>query len=216
MKLRTLLIAILAVVLISFIIGAAAYAQLPAQAVTHWNAQGQADGYSSRLSAAFLMPVMLVVIIGLLLLLPRSDPRRFNAAGFRQSYYLFILLLTLFMVYLQALTILYNLGVRFDMVQAMIPGFALLDFATAYLLRRAKPNWFIGIRTPWTLSSDQVWQETHRVGSWGFAAAGGFSLFGLIFPSLAFLFVLVPLLAVALLTIVYSYIVYRRIQKSGS
>ncbi len=215
MKPRTLLIAILAVVLVSFLVGAAAYSQLPSRAVTHWNAQGQPDGYSSRFSAAFVLPILLAFVVGLLLFLPRIDPRRFNAAGFRLSYYFFILLVVGFMLYLQALTILYNLGIHFDLLTAMIPGFAILDFATAYVLRRAKPNWFIGIRTPWTLSNDQVWQETHRVGSWGFVAAGALSLFGLIFPREAFLFIIVPLLAVSIFALAYSYFAYRRIQKTG-
>jgi uncharacterized membrane protein len=211
MKTRTWLIAVLAMLAISFLIGIVSYSQLPAQAVTHWNAQGQPDGYSSRFSAAFLMPILLVFVVGLMLLLPRIDPMRFNAAGFREPYYFFVVLIVAFMLYLQALTILYNFGVHFDMVQAMIPGYVLLDFATAYLLRRAKPNWFIGIRTPWTLSNEQVWTETHRVGSLGFAIAGALSLFGLVFPSQAFLFIIVPLLIVAVYTVAYSYFSYRRI-----
>ncbi len=215
MKTRILLIAVLAIVLASFIMAALAYPQLPARGVTHWNAQGQPDGYSSRFAAAFILPIMLVVVVGLLLLLPRIDPRRFNAAGFRQSYYGFIVVLAAFLVYLQALTMLYNFGVRFNMLQAMIPGLALLEFGAAYLMLHARPNWFIGVRTPWTLSSDQVWRETNVVAARGFAISGIIALFGLALPSLAFLLVIVPILFVAFYSIVYSYAAYRRIHKAG-
>ena len=211
MKTRTFIIATFILIIVSLLVGVASYSRLPAQAVTHWNAQGQPDGYSSRFSAAFLMPIMLVVVVGLMLLLPRIDPMRFNAAGFRESYYFIVLLVVVFLVYLQALTILYNFGVHFDMLLAMTPAMALLDFALAYLLRRTKPNWFIGIRTPWTLSNAQVWEETHKVGSIGFVVAGVLTLFGLLFPQQAFFFIIAPLLTVAVYTIVYSYFSYRRI-----
>ncbi len=215
MKQRTLLIAILVVVLVSILVAAVSYPQLPARGVTHWNAQGQPDGYSSRFGAAFIMPIMLVATLALVLFLPRIDPRRFNAAGFRQSYYLFTLGFAVFMLYLQVLMTLYNLGIHVDMLRAMIPGIALLDFVSAYLMRRAQPNWFIGIRTPWTLSSDQVWAETHAAAYRGFLIAGALALFGLVFPSLTLVLVVVPILLVSIYAIIYSYIAYQRIHKAG-
>ena len=77
-------------------------------------------------------------------------------------------------------------------------------------MRQAKRNFFIGIRTPWTLSSDHVWDETHRLGSILFIASGILALFGAFFPDYAIWFILVPVLGSTLFLLVYSYILYQR------
>ncbi|MDO8755746.1 MAG: SdpI family protein, partial [Anaerolineales bacterium] len=80
-----------------------------------------------------------------------------------------------------------------------------------FLLRRAKRNWFIGIRTPWTLSSDRVWNETHRLGSPLFMASGGLALLGAFFSgTIAFWLMFVPLIGSTLFLVIYSYVLYQR------
>jgi uncharacterized membrane protein len=97
------------------------------------------------------------------------------------------------------------------MSEAMLPALGVLFIFVGYLMRKAKRNFFIGIRTPWTLSSDRVWDETHRVGSVMFMVAGVLAFLGSLFGgTTAFWLIFVPIMASVLVTLVYSYILYQR------
>lgn len=183
----------------------------PGQMASHWNAAGEVDGYSNRESALYLVPAMQAGLAILLMLVPSIDPRKANIRLFRPLYNLFVVIFVVFMGYIHGLTLAWNLGMKFDFVRWMSPAYALLMFFTGYLVQNAQPNWFIGIRTPWTLSDPQVWAATHKAGGWAFKITGLLCLFGLFFPSAAFLFLLVPAVACALGLIVYSYILYHRL-----
>ena len=95
----------------------------------------------------------------------------------------------------------------------MIPAFAVLLYFAGVLMGKAQSNWFIGIRTPWTLSDNRVWEQTHRIGGIAFKVCGAISLVGLIFPRLAIWFLLIPLLGTAFGLILYSYLYYRSLHK---
>ena len=93
----------------------------------------------------------------------------------------------------------------------MIPAFAALMIGVGFLTERALPNWFIGIRTPWTLSSPTVWQKTHRLGGLTFKIAGLLCLLALLFPpEIGLLLSLIPILAASIIPVVYSYQLYRK------
>ncbi|MCD6528067.1 SdpI family protein [bacterium] len=98
------------------------------------------------------------------MIIPKIDPLKKNLEKFRNYFERFFILLFLFLFYLYLLTIFWNLGLRFYIGQAMIPALAILFYYCGVLLEKAKRNWFIGIRTPWTLSSDEVWDKTHQLG----------------------------------------------------
>ena len=91
------------------------------------------------------------------------------------------------------------------MVQMLAPAFGVLFYCLGILLGNAKRNWFVGIRTPWTLSSDVVWDKTHKMGGKLFKAAGVVAFLGVLVPAYALLLVIVPVIAVAVYTFVYSY-----------
>ena len=116
------------------------------------------------------------------------------------------------MIYLYILTLRWNLGYTdFEMSKALLPAMGILFFFIGYMLRKAKRNFFIGIRTPWTLSSDYVWDETHRLGSVLFMVSGALAFIGSFFGGmLAFWFLFVPLIGSTLFALVYSYVLYRR------
>jgi uncharacterized membrane protein len=122
------------------------------------------------------------------------------------------MLIVAFMLYMYALTLRWNLGYTdFGMSKAMLPAMGILFFFIGYMLRKAKRNFFIGIRTPWTLSSDKVWDETHRVGSVLFMISGVFAIIGSLFGGMtAFWFLFVPIIGSTLITLVYSYVLYQR------
>ena len=92
----------------------------------------------------------------------------------------------------------------------MVPAFSALFYLAGVMLSKAKRNWFIGIRTPWTLSSDRVWDKTHRLGAKLFKASAIIGLFGIVFINYAFVLMIAPVLASAVISIVYSYMEYNR------
>jgi uncharacterized membrane protein len=185
--------------------------RLPDQMASHWNTANQVDGYISRFWGAFLMPVMSIGILVLFLIIPSIDPLKANIAQFREYYNTFITLIVVFMTYMHILTILWNLGYnQFNMGTAMLPAMGLLFIFAGIMMRQAKRNFFIGIRTPWTLSSDRVWDETHRLGSILFIVSGILALFGAFFEEYAIWFILIPVLGSTLFLLVYSYVLYRQ------
>ncbi len=188
--------------------------QLPDQVPSHWNDQGQVDGYSSKLSSILLMPGILLATLLLLLAVPSIDPRKANIAKFRPQYNIFILCFVLFLAYLYVLTLLAGLGVKIDMNRMLMPAFGLFFIFVGSMVRHAKRNYMIGIRTPWTLHSDVVWDQTHRVGGIAFMIAGAVTMLTVFVPQFAFPVMMVSVLFVAVGTIVYSYIVYRQVDNN--
>lgn len=210
MNMRRTLYAILLLTLLGAALSLWAYPRLPDMVPSHWNAAGQIDGYMPRTASLILMPAMILGVGLLLLYIPLIDPLRANVDRFRGSYNWIIVGISAFMLFMHVLTLLAGLGVRFNILYLMIPAMALLFIGMGFVVERAKPNWFIGIRTPWTLSSPTVWEKTHRLGGLLFKISGVLMLLGLLFPpEVGFYFALVPLMASAFGSVIYSYIAYR-------
>jgi len=97
---------------------------------------------------------------------------------------------------------------------ALIPAIGFLFIYIGLILKHLKQNWFIGIRTPWSLSNEKVWNKTHKLGSKLFVISGIITLAGILFPpTFMILFILVPILASSIWLIVYSYLIYRKEKK---
>jgi len=204
---------IIAIIVLSFLIGLFFYPYIPEVVASHWDAQGVVNGYMPKYWGVFLVPIISLGLVLLFLLIPKIDPLKANIEKFRKYFDWFIIIFLLFLLYVNMLTILWNLGARFNMVQLMIPAMGLLFFYMGLLLQKAKRNWFIGIRTPWTMSSDNVWDKTHKLGAKLFMLAGIIALLGILLPRIAIWLVLVPIILVSMYTIVYSYFVYKREKK---
>ena len=209
MSTRNTLILIVVLVALMVGIGFYAYPRMPEVVATHWNAQGIPNGYGSRFQAAFILPLITLVVAALLLFLPEIDPLKANIEKFRPDFNGFMLAFALFFFYLHVLTTLLNLGFQFSLNQFLVPGFGIFIYAAGVLLGKAKRNFFIGIRTPWTLSSDTVWAKTHVLGGLLFKICGVIAILGILSPNLALLFLVVPLLAASAIAVVYSYILFR-------
>ncbi len=212
MSTRLTLIICLALILIAVVFSAAVYSRLPDRMASHWGLNDQVNGTISRFWGAFLMPLMALAFLALFLLIPSIDPLKANIAAFRPLFNGFIVALIVFLLYIHVVTILWNLGYQsFHMSTVLMPGLGLIFIFAGLMMRQAKRNFFIGIRTPWTLSSDRVWTQTHRVGGVLFIVCGVIALFGMLFPgTIAFALVLVPLLAVTAFLIPYSYWLYQQ------
>ncbi len=202
---------LLAITVAMFIAGAWAYPSLPERVASHWNAAGEVDGTMGKFWGIFFIPFLMLGMYLLYLVIPRIDPLKKNIALFASAYNAFWVFMFVFFAYIFSLTIVWNLGYRFNFTVAIIPAMAALFFAIGVVMERSKRNWFMGIRTPWTLSSDIVWEKTHRLGGKLFKVAGVVSLLGMVVsPAYAIFVLIVPILLVSLVTLAYSYVTYRR------
>lgn len=188
--------------------------ELPKEMVTNWDTAGEPNETMSRSLALWLLPAVTASILVLFALIPRIDPLRENIASFRQYYDYFVIVLIVFLSLLHAGILAFNLGYEFPFVHLVVVGVALLFYYVGIVLAVAERNWFVGIRTPWTLSSDEVWNRTHAVGSRLFKLTAGLALIGLLFGELAIYFVIIPAVLTAVVTTVYSFYLYERVERT--
>ncbi len=203
----------LLIILLSFAIGAYYYPQMPLMVASHWGANGEVNGYMSRFWGVFLMPVISVGLFLLLMIVPKIDPKKANISKFKSYFNGFIVTFFVFFFYLHLLTIVWNLGSHFNMTQYLAPAFAVFFFYVGLLVENSEPNWTIGIRTPWTLSSEDVWRKTHKLGGKLFKYSAVIGLLGVIGGQYAFYFVIMPILFTAIYATVYSYFEYKKVNK---
>ncbi|RLM67145.1 SdpI family protein [Halorubrum sp. Atlit-26R] len=189
---------------------------LPEQMVSHWNAAGQPDGTMSKTVSLALIPGLSAVLLCVFALLPRIDPLGENIAEFRSYYDWFVVVFTGYMLLIHAGIVAFNLGYKFDFTALILIGVAGLFYYSGVLLSNAEPNWFVGIRTPWTLSSDVVWRRTHDLGGRLFKLTAASTLVGLAFHEYALYFLLVPALLTAAITMIYSFLLYRRLDEDAA
>ncbi len=207
---RSKFVAVVAIVLLSFLLSLYLYPQLPEKMATHWDEHGRVNGYSSKFWGAFLLPFTLVFLALLLLFIPHIDPLRHNIEEFRDYYEGFLIVFFLFMLSIHIQVLLWNLGVKINPLYPMSIGGGFLFYYIGIMLEKARRNWFIGIRTPWTLSSDEVWDKTHKLGAYVFKLAGILAFLGILVPSFAIYLILVPILGGSLYLILFSYLEYKK------
>ncbi|MFA6602392.1 MAG: SdpI family protein [Candidatus Shapirobacteria bacterium] len=203
-------------VVMFWLIPALFYSWFPASMVTHWDFFGQPNGYSSQNFALFFMPALTTFLLFLFLLLPKIDPYHANFKQFFLYYYRFVAVICFFLFYLYLLTLIWNLGYSFNFIQFFIPAFGFLFYFVGYLLEHTRPNWFVGIRTPWTMSNPVVWKRTHSLGARLFKSSSLIMFGGLIFPGAGLLFVLIPILTVSLYLYLYSFWIYSHLKHGNN
>ncbi|MFB6174910.1 MAG: SdpI family protein [Candidatus Nanohalobium sp.] len=179
----------------------------------HFNASGQPNNTMSKFSGLMILPVISIAVYLLIMYLTSIDPLKENVENFRPSLKGLAIFITGFLTYIQGMIVFWNLGYSFNVSAAITPGIAVMFYAMGVLCDRAERNWFIGVRTPWTLSSDEVWRKTHRKAAPLFKLSGLIALGGLVFPQYLLAFVLIPVIAVSIYATVYSFKAYRDLEK---
>ncbi len=164
----------------------------------------------SKFWGLFLMPIIASAMLALFWILPKLDPLKKNYKDFNEYYEGFIVMMLAYLFYIYLITIFWNLGKRLPIAKFMTPAFTVFFWYIGMLLSKAKKNWFVGIRTPWTMENEAVWNKTHAIGGKLFKMAGSIALLGLFLPaSWAFWLVIGPVIFVSLFLIGYSYWLYR-------
>jgi uncharacterized membrane protein len=177
----------------------------------HWNASGQVDGYGGKMEGLLLLPAIAIGIYLLLLFIPRIDPGRANYAQFSGPYLTVRYAVLVMIAAIYGISLLAIKGVGFNMTRVILSVIGLLFIVLGNVMGKVRPNWFVGVRTPWTLSSNRSWVRTHRLAGWLFTLAG------LIFLALIAVNVREALSlivgsgvgVIAVVLIVYSYVEWR-------
>jgi len=207
---RTGELVILGTAFTAAVMGACFYPYLPEQIAAHWNGEGQVDGYMPKFWGVFLMPLALVVLAALFAVIVRIDPRKGNIEEFRKYSDGLLILLSVFFFCVQLQVLLWNVGFRISPNVTFPVWICILFYYIGILCERVRRNWLVGIRTPWTLRSDRVWEATNQRAAKLLKAAGVIALLGVVFWRYALWFILVPVIAVVVYSVVYSYVEYRR------
>lgn len=202
------------IVLASIVLSIYFYQNFPEIVPIHWNVAGQADNFGSKAFGAFMFPVLLIAIYILFELLPKIDPRKERYVEFAKVYSIIktVMMLVLFGVFvISGLNSLgYTVSVSF-WVPFMI---GLMFIVLGNYLGKIRNNYFVGIKTPWTLANEEVWNKTHRLGGKLFILAGVVMLLMDFVPvPLRLPLLLVVVGVAAILPIVYSYFLYRKLKK---
>ncbi len=207
-KREAILLAILIAPLFAMLI---IWNKLPEQLPMHWNIDNQVDRMGSR----WEMLLMNAGLYVLLLILPWIDPRRKNYSAFSGPYYNIRIILTLFFSTLSACIIAYAAGAEMNISKIVQIGVILLFTVLSNYFINLKPNWFIGIRTPWTMESEMVWRKTHRfaskLGFWGGLATLAVSFF--ISGTWLVVSLIVYIVFFAIIPAFYSYFLFRKEDK---
>ena len=189
------------------------YPHLPAQVPTHWNIHFQPDQFGSKLSLFLFGPGFMAMVMGLTWLLPWLSPKRFEIDSFWSTYHWAMLLIFCIMAYLFGAMLLAACGLPIDMGRVISSGICLFAALLGNLMGKLRRNFYIGIRTPWTLASERVWYATHRFAAKTFVAGGlvglMFSIFGL------YIGTVIALLVPALAALVYSLVYYKQLERRG-
>ena len=186
------------------------YPLMPDQIATHWDSQGNVNGYMSKLWGSLFFPILMIVINIIFFVIPKIDPNKENIEKFKETFNEFIIVFNLFMLYIYSLTVVWNMGREFNMTIAIIPALGFLFYFLGSLIGKAKRNYMIGIRLPWTLASDDNWDKTHKKGERVFKIIGIVTLIGVFFSDYAMWFLLIPLIIGITYLTLYSYLEFKK------
>jgi Predicted integral membrane protein len=164
------------IVVAAVVVSAVMYPQLPEKFPTHWNASGTVNGWSSRFLGAWMMPLILAGTWVIMRAIPQIDPRKENYAKFKGVYEAMIIAIMLVLFGIHITVLMAATGSDISLARVIPIGIGMLFFVMGTMLPRIEPNWFMGIRTPWTLSSNLSWERTHHVGGYVFMAIGALTI----------------------------------------
>lgn len=188
------------------------------QIPTHSNAAGELDQWTPReriLPQWLLIPAMMTAFVLLTLALPWLSPKGFEIDRFRGTFFFVMTVAVTLFAYIQLLLVLGGIqGVQLDLTRCMLGGISLFFSLMGNRLGKVQRNFWMGVRTPWTLASETVWIQTHRLTAWLWTP-GGLVLAILGFAGVSVWWWIAGMLLMALAPIFYSLWLYKRLEKQG-
>ena len=200
----------LAVIAAMFVLAAATWSAVPDRIPVHWDLAGRVDRYGGKFEGLLLMPLLTLGIYLLFLVAPRFDQGRSNYARFWRPYWIMRLAAVVVLALVYGFILLWTWGIQLDVwtvVPILVGG---LFVVLGSVMGKIRPNWFVGIRTPWTLSSELSWTKTHRLGGRLFVLVGiALLTSGFVGSTRDLLFGLAVVTGCVLWLLLYSYLVWR-------
>ena len=209
---KTVEILISLIIVFSFILTLIFYEKMPSLVESHWDFYGNVNGYMNKEVGIFLIPSLMIFMTFIFFLIPKIDPLGKNILKFINHYNFFIIIFYIFLFILQIYLILWNIGIKIKINYLISICLGFLFFSIGKLLEKTKRNWFIGIRTPWTLSSDIVWDKTNKFAGKLFKISSFFCILSVVFVEYSVFFVLFPIILSSIVSMVYSYIIYKKLR----
>jgi uncharacterized membrane protein len=189
------------------------YRQLPDIIPSHWNAAGELDGHGPR-GWLFTQPVVLVLVSLLWAVLPGVSPDKFRVGGFSETWWYCGMVVAALLAYIQAVLLWGAWTGSMPMARALLGGIGIGIVLLGNVLGKVRRNFWLGVRTPWTLASDRVWYATHRLAA-KTMVAGGLAALGAAVLGLPFYLGTAAILMGALVPAGYSLVYYKRLEGAG-
>ena len=190
------------------------YPQLPARVPTHWGIDNRPNGYSPKGALFLLGPGLMAAVLALFRFLPWLSPKHWEVDSFRRTYLQVMLIIVALLGYLYGAMLWAGMTGSANVGRAVLGGLCLLLALLGNLLGKVRRNFYIGVRTPWTLANERVWNATHRLAGKTLVIGGlvglVLTLFGLEgWPVFA------VLLAAPLIPAAYSLFFYKQLERRG-
>ena len=186
------------------------YPKLPETMTTHWSVSGEPNGFSSRLWGAWMLPVIMAAVWLIMRAIPHIDPRKANYEKFSGMYDALVILILAFMLAMHIVLLMAATGAPIRMERVVMPSVGVFIAIMGILIPKAHPNWFVGIRTPWTLTSDLSWERTHKIGGTLFVILGVLMVASsFVAPETAIWILVAAALGIVVFLFAYSYQVWK-------
>lgn len=198
-------------IIIAIIIGFQMYSSLPDKVPTHWNAQGEVDAMGNKDFAVFFFPALAIGIYVLMLFIPLIDPFRKKYEAFVMPYFWIRTIIIAFLLAIYLFSLFAAAGIKLNIIYVIVPALSIMFIVLGLLMPKIKRNYFVGIRTPWTIHSEEVWNKTHKFGGKAFVIAGIVSLLALVVKEYVLSIFITVIIIASLLPVVYSYFVFKNI-----
>jgi uncharacterized membrane protein len=208
--------ACIALVAVALVATLAAWTHLPDRVPLHWNAHGQVDGYGPRWMLLAIGPGAMLAELLLFAALPALSPKRYALEPFSATYLRIMLAAVALAGYITAVLLYVALTGHLDVSGALLGGVSVLIVVLGNVMGKVRRNFFIGIRTPWTLASERVWHATHRLAAKSMVATGILSFAAALAGGLGGIAAWIALvLAGVMIPVVYSFVHYKSLERDG-
>jgi uncharacterized membrane protein len=207
-----MLVTRIALVALMFIAGAFVYSRLPDVIPVHWGFEGQPNGWAPKTYGAWIIPLMSLAFLFLFPLLSRIDPKAANYEQFKKPWSVMQTAIIAMFAYMYVVTDAVTLYPQYNAMvgRAVVLGVGLLFVVIGNVMGKVRQNYFVGLKTPWTLNDPEVWQKSQRFGGWAFVIAGlAFVVEAVVWIAVVPVFI-AAMAVMVVLPIVYSYLISRK------
>lgn len=201
--------------ILSFIGICFSYRYLPSKIPTHWNASWEIDKLSDKkyIFVIGLFPILSIVLFDIL---PKIDPKRENYKRQGKVYQIMTATIVFLMIILDWITVAAALQLNLRIEEILPISMGIIFVVMGNYMPLLKSNFFVGIKNPWTLTNDDVWRKTHKVGGYVFVISGILMIIMAFIQNTSFNMIGISVLIIGLLLVnVYSYILFRKTQESN-